>query len=148
MRLLTHNEFSLTLPPGWEDGSHIIARGPPQPDFQASVVLVLEPYGARETLDDIAARYLKGLSGLPSFALSKQAHHKIGPFSGYLRDYTFSTPNGLALAQVQFSFIHGKRVCTLTYSDTRERMPKTRSAGLDIFASLQLRAATSDDFEA
>lgn len=147
MGLLTHNEFRLTLPPGWEDGSHIIARGPAQPDFQATVVLVVDPMGPNESLAEVHARYLKGLSGLPGFALSKEGNQKIGAFTGFLREYTFTAQQGLVLAQLQFSFAHGKKVCTLTYSDTRERMPKTRAAGLDIFASLQLRPAAADDFE-
>ena len=57
MNTLARNEFHLALPNGWEDNSHVIARGPAQPDYTATLVMVTEPLGAGESLEQVAARH-------------------------------------------------------------------------------------------
>jgi len=147
MNVLNHNEFQLSLPAGWEDNSHVIARGPPQPDFVASLVMVTEPLPPGDTLEQVAGRHVKALEAIPAFNLIKQEPKKLGAHQGVFREYTFEGPNTAKLTQLQFSIAVGRKVCTLTYSDTQERMPKTRQLGLDLIASLKLQLTAGEGFD-
>ena len=81
------------------------------------------------------------------FKLWKQTTQKLGAHTGVLHDYTFEGPNNLRLAQAQFSVLVGRKVVTITYSDTQERMVKSRQQGLDMIASLKISVTGGEGFD-
>ena len=68
------------------------------------------------------------------------------PYEGILREHTFLAGPKQRVGQVQFSFLNGNKVLSLTFTDLEERIAQSRAVGLEIFQKLQIRPS-ADGFK-
>jgi hypothetical protein len=139
MPAIHHNQLTLMLPMGWEDGTQVVALGPVDGNFRPNLVASQEPVKGAESAEGFAQRQLPALKqALQNYALIKEGAAAFGRLSGFLREHQFTT-RGTKLGQLQFYVISGRTAFTLTYTHLANRLSTTRRIAEQLFASADLR---------
>ncbi len=139
MTTLRHNDFELSLPEDWQDGSQVIALGPLDSGFRPNLVMTQEPLAQGvPSIEVFAQRLIPELErSLKRFSVLTQGPAQYGSRAGILREQTFES-GALQLTQIQFYFIHGASVCTLTFTHLRSRMARFRALAENMFAQARI----------
>ncbi|MCP3163549.1 DcrB-related protein [Myxococcus qinghaiensis] len=137
---IRHGDLTLPLPEGWADASQVVAMGPVEEGFRASVVVSTEPRQGQETAKDLATRALAQLQrSTQGFALVSEKPAKFGGQQGLTREYT-CLAGALKVAQLQFYCVKDKQAYTFTYTQRADRIAYTRAVAELFFGSVRIGA--------
>lgn len=137
-KTIRHGELTVPLPDGWADASQIVAMGPEEEGFRASVVVSAEPSQGQETAKDFAARALSQLQrSVQGFALVSEKPASFGGQQGVSREYTCQAGN-VKIAQLQFYCVTNGQSFTFTYTQRADRIAYTRAMAELFFSSVRI----------
>jgi hypothetical protein len=137
---IRHGDITVPLPEGWADVSQIVAMGPDEEGFRASLVVSAEPAQGKETAKELAARALPQLQrSAPGFALVSEKAATFGGQQGVSREYTCQAGN-IKVAQLQFYCVKNGQAYTFTYTQRADRIAYTRALAEMFFSSVRLGA--------
>ncbi|MBI5546024.1 MAG: DcrB-related protein [Deltaproteobacteria bacterium] len=138
MPSIRHNDLTLQTPEGWEDGTQVILIAPAEGGFRPNLIASHDQVRPGTTLKSFAAAQLTVLQRtLQHFKLVKEAPARFGEVDGLQREHTFDS-NGSPLAQVQFCFLAGESVHTLTYTHLASKLAQARKTAAGLFASVRI----------
>ena len=138
MPTIRHNELTLQLPEGWEDGTQVTLIAPADDNFRPNLIASRDHVRPGTVLRSFAANQVLILRrALKNYALVEEAPARFGGIEGLLREQTFES-NGTPVAQVQFCFLAGQVVHTLTYTHLASKLPQARKTAEGLFASVQV----------
>jgi hypothetical protein len=136
-KTIQHGHLTLPLPEGWVDVSQIVAMGPEEDGFRASLVVSTEPARGEETPRDVAARALPQLQRAPGFALVGEKPASYGGLQGFSREYSCQVDT-TKVAQLQFYCVKNGQAHTFTYTQRADRIAHTRALAELFFASVRI----------
>jgi hypothetical protein len=140
MAEVVHNNISLPMPMGWEDGTQVVIVAPEaEGGFRPNVVMSRDPpEPPDETPQAFSARHQRALrSALERYELlDEHDHRRVGPYDGFLREHAFLA-NAQRLQQFQYYFRYEGWVYTLTFTHLASHFPEWRARALEIFAKLR-----------
>jgi len=137
---IRHGELTLPLPDGWADASQIVAMGPEEEGFRASIVISAEPSRGQETAKDLAARALPQLQrSVQGLALVSEKPATYGGQQGLSREYTCQAGD-VKVAQLQFYCVRNGQSFTFTYTQRADRIAYTRTMAELFFSSVRIGA--------
>jgi hypothetical protein len=135
---IRHGDITVPLPEGWADVSQIVAMGPEEEGFRASLVVSTEPAQGKETAKELAARALPQLQrSAPGFALVSEKPATFGGQQGVSREYTCQAGN-VKIAQLQFYCVKNGQAYTFTYTQRADRIAYTRALAELFFSSVRI----------
>jgi hypothetical protein len=136
--IIRHGALAVPLPAGWVDASQVVAMGPEEEGFRASLIVSTEPARGRETAKELAARALPQLQqSAPGFALVGEKPARFAGVDGFSREYTCQ-PGPLKIAQLQFYCVKNGQAYTFTYTQRADRISTTRALAEKLFASVRI----------
>ena len=142
MRTMRHGDISLTIPDNWQDATQIFAIGPEVAGFRPNLSVGFDAaLDDEEEADGYAERMLPAARRMfKDLKVVSEGDTKIGPYSGYLREQTF-TASGRKLVQLHFMVRRGGRFYNLTFTHLAEEVEDARELAQQLIASAHLGGA-------
>src|SRR5438874_170254 len=117
MTVIRHNEITVALPAGWQDGTQVVAVSPAQAEFRPNLVITSEPVEPDQEMGDYATKQLARLrEALEEFVLLVEGEANYGVAHGYIVEYELTASN-MRLKQAQFYLTANAMVYTYTYTN-------------------------------
>ena len=139
MSVIHHNQVTVQLPSGWEDGTQVVALGPVDGGFRPNLVASQEPTKGSETSEQFAQRQLPALKQvLQGFSMVREGVMTLGPHRGFLREHLFNV-RGSKLAQLQFYLVVGRTAYTFTYTHLANKLATTRKTAEQMIGAVVIR---------
>jgi hypothetical protein len=134
MAMLQYQGLGLPLPEGWTDGTVLVAQGPEQAGFRASIVAARHPLRPNETLQQFAVRTAGAKANLKAA--------RFAAVQGLLREDTIA-PGGKAMYHAQFYVVRGRTGIVVMITDLASRQADAAKLFAAVLERLQLPAGAA-----
>lgn len=128
MKTLTHHEFSIGLPEGWQDMTEVFLQGPPasEEDIGPNIIVLKEELETEQSVEDFAYEQLEGLmeiieaKGLEAF---DEEIIKIAGQDAFQRIYSFPFSEA-TFTQMQVYLIRENIAYIIIFTTARDQFSK------------------------